>query len=487
MASQYDLIFSAYEEYKQKLIEDPVYVKLTKEIGLASKAKDTCTGSVSHKTIDLDWVEAIEAGLPYIDIAIREQRRFFENNEEIVSIERARRITSESVKHLAQHTSMISKVEGDTVTPERILNITRDESFAVYENRFLYTLILNLTNFIDKRFEVLKDVSDDASFRFTMNRSFRLNTESVGIDLGYSFIKHEKETTLDLSTDITQLNEYERVLRIRKITADFLNTPLMRALKGVELIRPPIVKTNSMKKNPNLIQAVELYTFIEQYSRPGYTIVSEQGDGVLDLTVKNELNNVFALAYFIVKICTDRGFRNILSQSYLHRVNQIKEAQQDEESSRISKLRYLLDAARKEEAAKFLAEIDKLKGQIVLLQEKLNYYKMNYIRQTRTVNKLSVSLKRLAKKLESEKAFAETLRDKEVDSLKDRWEDFVSHEKDMRDEQLVQVQNACRKQLSKQKTQHLKEIEKLQKLHKQELAVQKDKYEKQIAELKKSK
>ena len=477
-------MFEAFEEYKHKLVDDPVYVKLLREINSASKLKDICTGSMSHKQIDTDWVEAIENCLPHIDVAIREQRRFIENNEEIVGIERAKRITSESVRHLAQHTNMISSVEDGKVTPERILTVNREESFAVYENRFIFTLLKNIMHFIDKRFEVLKGIDDNASFSFSLNRSFNIGEESVGIDVGYTYSKIEKVNKVSLTDDVTALSEFERVLRIRQITMNFLDTPLMKLLKNAEPIRPPLVKTNAMKKNPHLIKAVDLYVFLEQYSRPGYTISHEKDDAVLNVEIKNELSNVFALAYFIVKVGTDSSFRQGLSLSYLNKVKAVQAAQEQAEKERVSQTKNLLDAAKKELELKYLGEIDKLNGQLKMSQEKMNYYKMNYVRTSRLVNSLNNELKRLAQKMDSELKFSNALKLKEIEALKTRWEDFLQNEREMRDEQIFQVQQACRELLVKQKQDHEKEIEKIQAVHKKEIERLKKQYQQEIQNLK---
>ena len=106
----------------------------------------------TNKVIDKEWVEAIESAIIPLDNIIRNPRRFIETYEEIVPIEQARKITEESIRHLAQHTNMIAKVEDDgMVTPNKILNIFKEETFATYENRFIYTLLINLQYFIDKR------------------------------------------------------------------------------------------------------------------------------------------------------------------------------------------------------------------------------------------------------------------------------------------------------------------------------------------------
>ena len=109
------------------------------------------------KTFDMEWVEMIEDSIISLDNIVRNPRKFIVQEEDIVDISLARAISTESVKHLAQHTNFISSVDADgMVTPNKILNVTKEESFEVYENRFIYTLLRNLNNFITRRLDAIK-------------------------------------------------------------------------------------------------------------------------------------------------------------------------------------------------------------------------------------------------------------------------------------------------------------------------------------------
>ena len=91
---------------------------------------------------DYEWLEMIEEVLPYLDNILRNPKRFIINEEEIVKVELARKVTVESVIHLTQHTNLIQDIDekkGD-VKPSKILNINKEESLDTYENRFVYTL-----------------------------------------------------------------------------------------------------------------------------------------------------------------------------------------------------------------------------------------------------------------------------------------------------------------------------------------------------------
>ena len=94
-----------------------------------------------ERNIDLSWVEMIEDSIVALDTIIRTPQRYIKNEEEIVPIEMVRTVSTESIRHLAQHTNMIAMVKGDEVTPQRMLNIVKEESFDTYENRFIFTLL----------------------------------------------------------------------------------------------------------------------------------------------------------------------------------------------------------------------------------------------------------------------------------------------------------------------------------------------------------
>ena len=94
---------------------------------------------------DIEWIEKMEETIPYLDNILRSPNRFIINEEEIVKIERARKITVDSIKHLSKNTNFIQSIDKKTgdVKPSKILNINKEESYDTYENRLIYTLIQN--------------------------------------------------------------------------------------------------------------------------------------------------------------------------------------------------------------------------------------------------------------------------------------------------------------------------------------------------------
>ena len=82
---------------------------------------------------DTEWIDLMETTIPYIDNIFRNPNRFIINEEEIVKIELARKVTVESIKHLAKHTNLIQDVDEETgdVKPSKILNINKEESLSL--------------------------------------------------------------------------------------------------------------------------------------------------------------------------------------------------------------------------------------------------------------------------------------------------------------------------------------------------------------------
>lgn len=167
--------FRAYMYMQDILKNDFTYNYITEGLKDGDKGEDKLDGKTNEKVIDMEWVVAIEETLPYIQKAIDEQRRFIKQVDNVVRVELAKKIGPESVKHLSQHTNFIAKVEGDMVTPNKILTIEREESFAIYENRVLMTLIRKALHFVDDKYSKMKDVPNDSYNKISMVRHIDFN------------------------------------------------------------------------------------------------------------------------------------------------------------------------------------------------------------------------------------------------------------------------------------------------------------------------
>ena len=76
---------------------------------------------------DFEWLDLAEDTMRYLDNILRNPNRFIINEDEIVKIEKAKRVTVDSIKHLARNTSLIQDIDPVTeeVKPSKILNINK--------------------------------------------------------------------------------------------------------------------------------------------------------------------------------------------------------------------------------------------------------------------------------------------------------------------------------------------------------------------------
>lgn len=349
--------YRAYMYMHELLKNDFTYNYLKENLKDGDKGEDTLDGRTNEKAIDMDWVEAIEDVLPYIQKAIDEQRRFIKEYGEIVRIELAKKVGPDSVKHLSQHTNLIAKVEGDMVTPKKVLTIEREDSFAIYENRFLMTLIHRAINFVDNKYSKMKGVPDDSYNKISVVRHLVMNDNKADFNFGYSREAHERlADNLDV-LDVSELSDFDRIRRIRKTLNEFLSTQLMQTIAKEPEVRPPITQTNLLKKNPNYKKAMELWNFLDTYKRDGFEVVSEDYSGKMNEQVQEDVYFTMGFEHFMMCIATNPGLRKILHQKYEDENARIAAEAAQPERTREAVMKAKLEAIRKEEMEIRLKEI----------------------------------------------------------------------------------------------------------------------------------
>lgn len=226
----------------------------------------------TKKNYSTEWIGAIEDCIVSLDNIVRNPRKFIVIEEDIVDISLARSISVESVKHLSQHTNLISSVTKDgMVIPSKILNTSKEESFEVYENRFIYTLLLKVKDFIDRRSAAIKnammqsgELGVDVESEFSVDKS-KVRYKMSG-NANFPFDVVVKKSGGGGPSDI------ERIARINQIISDFLASPFAREMRSCALVRPPIQRTNVILKNPDFKKALVLWQYIETNEKTDYKI-----------------------------------------------------------------------------------------------------------------------------------------------------------------------------------------------------------------------
>lgn len=367
--------YRAYMYMQELLKNDFTYNYINEKLKDGDKGDDTLIGNTSEKVIDMDWVVAIEEALPYIQKAIDEQRRFIKQIENVVRIELAKKVGPDSVKHLSQHTNFIAKVEDGMVTPNKILTTEREESFAIYENRVLMTLIHKALHFVDDKYSKMKDVPNDSNQKMQVLRRLELDQQKV--DISVNFVNEVHETLADDLdvVDVESLSDFDRIRRIRTTLNEFLATPLMKEIAKEPQVRPPITQTNLLKKNPNFKKAMELWNFLESYKKDGFELVHEEYDGSVSDTVKQDVYISMNFQHFMLTMATNPALRKMLNTKYEEENARLAEEAAKPEKIKEQVWQAKLDAIRKEEMEIRLKEIREREKKILELTNEIKNLK----------------------------------------------------------------------------------------------------------------
>lgn len=212
--------------------------------------------------INNNWIEIIEETLPYIANAIDKPNRLLNNNEEILQIEKTKKVTVESIKHLSKHTNLIQEIDKEeNVIPNKILNVLKEESYATYENRFIYTLVLRINQFIankkQKAIELTKQ-SYKESKALKYAGSTVIGKENVDINISIN-----SNTNAKIGESKNE-NIIEEILKLEKKMLELSNMQNFKLFEKSRflLVTPPLKMTNALLKNPNLQCAVKLWNYI---------------------------------------------------------------------------------------------------------------------------------------------------------------------------------------------------------------------------------
>lgn len=218
--------------------------------------------------ITFDWLDEIEEACPFIDIIIRIPKNALIREEEITLIEKSKKVDLASIKELAKHTENINKYDKKTasIEPSKILDIRNEETFNIYENRFLYTLVDNLDRFVAEKEKMLNNFEIGDSKLLEYAASTRTKYENISVEVKLTS-KSIPSNALDKKIKDEISNIKKRLKKVKEYIESWQKSEMIKSLKRahVKFIEPPIKKTNITLKNPNFKIAVKLWEYILKY------------------------------------------------------------------------------------------------------------------------------------------------------------------------------------------------------------------------------
>ena len=270
-------LYLKYTDGVGQALEEDRYFQYLYEMVQAGDNTLQQKNRILHKVVDERWLGVVEDSLDSIFNIIDKPRRFVTTSEEVVPVALAKKITADSVRHLSMNTQFIASDEKGDIQPTRILNVTTEESYDLYENRFVYHLIQRLFTFVDKRTDVI--------FWSTGDEICNTMSMESKVDDAYEEISYKIEMTIKnrqsfAENDSDNMDVFKRIDRVRRMARTLRSSSFCELMAGCSMVRSPIQRTNLMMKDPDYRKCYQLWQFIESYDEAGYTI--EERDTALE-------------------------------------------------------------------------------------------------------------------------------------------------------------------------------------------------------------
>ena len=294
-------LYEKYTTQVEESLEDDRYFQYLFEMIQAGDNTLQQKNRVLHKVVDERWLATVEEGIESIFNIVDKPRRFIKTSEEVVPVALAKKITADSVKHLSQNTQFINQNAEGEIQPTKVLNITTEESFDLYENRFVYHLIQRLFAFVDKRTDVI--------FWSTGDETCNVMSMESKVDDAYEEISYKVEMTIKnrqsfAENDTDHMELFKRIDRVRRMSRTLRQSSFCEIMNGCARVYSPIQRTNLMMKDPDYRKCYQLWQFIEGYDEVGYTI--EEQDSAL------QFDEEYLLQMYINFITNYTVFKSLL-------------------------------------------------------------------------------------------------------------------------------------------------------------------------------
>ncbi len=418
--NQLDLYYRAFLDYRKLTASDKESARQRDIISHSNNDADRLESIRYFCTINEDWINEIEAGLVFVEKAIREERQFIRNDGEVVPIEKTKHVDKHSVEHLSRHSELISRVPADgsdEITPDKLYMIERDSDYAVYENRFLYMLLKYLESFIDIRLSRIQELGNTYRASMSMKKSISIGKRHINYELSLDEERRNDPYAV-LNDEAEEL--VHRMEGLEHWVGSLLSTPLMEQVAKVAMIRPPITKTNVLRMDNNFKKAVALYEYVSSYEGDGYTIeeVKKIWSPFADI-MGDELSEIVMLSSFLTYEYGN-DIKEKLAESYAEEEERRRKLEEEKLVSQIAALKKrIAEAGESPETYMLLLERRNrmLENDSVMLG-KVTEEKRLLTEQVRTLEKQNEIAEKRISALEENV----TEKNREIDALNVRYE-----------------------------------------------------------------
>lgn len=270
--SEFDIVYKAFKNYFDSISDVSEIRAFLDEMHSESNVLENleCLSTICE--IDSDWVDAINIGIPFVADAVMENRQFVRSDGEVVPIEKVRMVGKDTVVDLSKHSNYITRDPEKTdgrIIPDKLMMPQKDNDFAIYENRFLYSLLVYLSQFIEIRLNEILALTGKYQAKTKIIKKQTSKVRNLSFELTFDETRFNDPLAGQNNGSSTALDTIKQCLNQTK---SLLMTPLMKEVSKAPLVKAPIVKTNVFKFDHNFKESLALYNFLQSYTKKGFTV-----------------------------------------------------------------------------------------------------------------------------------------------------------------------------------------------------------------------
>ena len=216
------------------------------------------------EVIDESNIEIIEKSIKYLTGIFSDPRSFIRSSEEKVPVEIAKRINQKAISVLSRDSNDWHSRTVLSVKPKSIVADVNEESYDIYENRFVCTLIDKVFSLVREAriaCEEERDACRDLKASDELDRMIGCDSANTSLQFFNKIYDNRKGTgksdyELELDKKIGRLIRIEDKIRLFRLTK------MYRSLRN-KRVHNPIQKTNILMYDYNYNQAFRLWKYLE--------------------------------------------------------------------------------------------------------------------------------------------------------------------------------------------------------------------------------
>ncbi|WP_342597721.1 hypothetical protein VKI21_07285 [Cyanobacterium aponinum UTEX 3222] len=176
----------------------------------------------------------------HLENVCRRPRTYLKMETEKLAISRAKKIANGAIEHLASHSEDWYRRNFNSVKPNKLLCLVREDLLNIYENQVTAKLIDNLLEYISRRIAELKlienELKEAMNFSDEMYKIYRRNRNRISSLWGQQF--DAEIGILELEETLKELNDKKRKL------LGLITTDLYKAIPKQTYVPMTLKRTN---------------------------------------------------------------------------------------------------------------------------------------------------------------------------------------------------------------------------------------------------